>query len=41
MISDKDTAKKLRAKDPVVVARYNRLTDALAHFRELEAGGRR
>jgi hypothetical protein len=41
MIADKDTAKKLRSKDPVLVARYNRLTDALAHFRELEAGGRR
>jgi hypothetical protein len=37
MISDTETAKKLRNKDPVTVARYNRLTDALAHFRSLES----
>jgi hypothetical protein len=37
MIGDPEMAKKIRARDPVVSARYNRLTDALAHFRQMEA----
>jgi hypothetical protein len=36
MIGDKETAAKLRAKDPTAVARYNRLNDAIAHFGQLE-----
>jgi hypothetical protein len=40
MTSDPETRKKLRAKDPVTVDRYNRLTDALAHFRQLRAQGK-
>jgi hypothetical protein len=40
MTDDKDTAAKLRAKDPVATARYNRLIDALAHYRQLEAQAR-
>lgn len=34
MVNDPETAKKIRAKDPVTVKRYNGLTAALAHFRE-------
>jgi hypothetical protein len=34
MESDKDTRAKIRAKDPVTVNRFNRLTDAIAHFKE-------
>jgi hypothetical protein len=39
MIGDKDTAAKIRAKDPVTVQRYNRLTAAVAHYRQQEAKG--
>jgi hypothetical protein len=34
MISDKETAKKIQAKDPVTVQRYNTLTSAVAAFRQ-------
>jgi hypothetical protein len=40
MIADKDTAAKLRAKDAVTVRRYNQLTDAVAHYRQLESQAR-
>jgi hypothetical protein len=40
MTGDKDTAAKLRAKDPVLTGRYNRLIEALAHYRQLEAQAR-
>jgi hypothetical protein len=33
MEADPETRKKLRAKDPVTVARFNGLTEAIAHFR--------
>jgi hypothetical protein len=34
MEGDAETAKKIRAKDPVVYARYKGLVSAVAHFRE-------
>jgi hypothetical protein len=41
MIGDKETAAKIRAKDPVTVQRYNGLTKAVAAFREQASRGSR
>lgn len=40
MTGDKDTAAKLKAKDPITVARYNGLIDAKAGFLERASRGR-
>ncbi|HET8534951.1 MAG TPA: hypothetical protein VFL74_05315 [Sphingomicrobium sp.] len=37
MTNDKDTAAKIRAKDPTVLPKYNRLIEAVAHFKEIES----